>query len=225
MRNSDMLDRTGMAGDNIKVPGRSARTPKSLSRAAWGLIAAVAIVVAATAIVLAPSGETGAVPGRTGGNCGNCHPLTTTSFLTVTGFPTEYVPGQVYTITVTVADTNGATGENSFDLILAAGGGTVVGVDQYVKNVSALQVATQPTTGGAALAQWTVKWTAPTTGDVTVDTWAVFGTGAGSGSPYEHITTTVTASAIPEFSLLLVPILGIAAALVLIVRVRKGKRT
>ena len=225
---AEMLDRTGMTAENVRNHGRRERPHYGgRRRVVVASIFTAGVALAVLAVVLAPSADTTAFPGRTGGTCqgssGNCHPVTGTSFLTVTGFPTDYVPLQEYTITVTIADANGLSGENSFDLILSAGGGTVAGVDQYVKNVSAQQVATNEAFN-TSVSSWTVKWTAPATGSVTVDTWAVYSTGgAASDSPYEHVTTTVNAGAIPEFSGVLLPVVGIVATLVLVSRRRAKK--
>jgi len=210
---------SGLAADGIhvrerKLRARSRRSPRWFIAGA----AVTGIVLALIALLAIPWAGTYAFPGRTGGGCNvvGCHTNPGT-FLTVTGFPTTYVPSQEYTITVSVVDPNGWANDNSFDMILATGGGTVVGVSQYVKNVSALEVATNQAFN-ASVAQWTVKWTAPASGTVTVDTWAVTGTG-GSGAaaqPYDHITTTMNSTAIPEFSGLLVPIIGMMGLLVLV---------
>ncbi len=222
-----MLNRTGMAGEKVMVNDRKTRPRRRIPRTILGLVITGIALLALVAVLLAPSGETAAIPGRTGGNCngsGSCHPLTTTSFLSVDGFPAQYMPGAEYTITVTLADTNGWTSENSFDMILSAGGGSMVGINPYVKNITgSLQVATNQAFN-TTVAQWTVKWTAPASGDVTINTWAVLGTGGvAADSPYEHTTTTVTQSAIPEFSFALLPIAGVAVALLLVARVSKRR--
>ena len=228
-KSGDMLDRTGMTAEKVRSHnGRVLRSHGATRRVALASVLAAGAVLAIITVVLAPATETEAFPGRTGGTCGgssgNCHPAASVSFLTVTGFPAQYLPGMEYMITVTLADTNGLfVGENSFDLILSAGGGTVVGVDQFVKNVSAVQVATNEAYN-ATVSQWTVKWTAPASGTVTVDTWAVLGTGgAAYDSPYDHTTTNVNVGAIPEFSSVLLPLAGIGAAIVLVSRMSRRK--
>jgi len=226
-RRADMLGREGIVGHNVDVPERrSIRPPRKISRRVAAALILTAAVVAISAVALVPSSETSAFPGRTGGTCqgstGNCHPANAASFLTVSGFPSFYIPDQEYTITITIADGNGLfVGENSFDLILAAGSGSVAGIDLYVKNFTTTEVATNQAFN-TTVAQWTVKWTAPSSGSVTVDTWAVYGLGGTpSDSPYEHVTTAITQ--IPEFTGLLVPVVGIVAAL-LFVGVASRKR-
>ncbi len=224
-KSCEMLDRTGITAENVRSNGRDPPARRRIPRMVLASVLASVAILAIIAVVLAPASETGAFPGRTGGNCGTpCHPVETTPFLTVTGFPTEYVPSQDYTVTITIEDPNGLfVGENSFDLILSTGGGTVVGINQYVKNVSTVQVATNQAFN-TTVSQWTVKWTAPASGTVTVDTWAVFGAGGvASDSPYQHTTTTVNESAIPEFSSLLLPAVGIGAAIVLVSRVSRRR--
>ena len=225
-KSGEMLDRTGMTGEKVRTQEReTSRVGGGGRRIVLASVLAAGVILGVIAVVLAPATQTEAFPGRTGGNCGSpCHPVTATSFLTVDGFPTDYVPSQQYTITVTVTDTNGlSVGENSFDLILSAGGGTVVGVNQFVKNVSATQVATNQAFN-TTTNTWTVKWTAPASGAVTVDTWAVWGSGGvASDSPYQHLTTTVNPTVIPEFSSLLLPIAGIGAAVVIVAKLSRRR--
>lgn len=51
----------------------------------------------------------------------------------------------------------------------------------------------------------------------------VGGTGAGIGSPYDLDTFVLNSSAIPEFSLVLVPVVGMLGAVFVIYRLSKKK--
>jgi phosphotransferase system glucose/maltose/N-acetylglucosamine-specific IIC component len=122
-----------------------------------------------------------------------------------------------YTVIVTLADPNGATGENSFDLILSAAGGTLTTTDPNAEINSATEASASDSVSPMSASQWTVQWTAPTSGTVTIDVWAVMDqTGAtGIKAKYDLRTSTLTAGpAIPEFPALLIPVVGIGLAVV-----------
>ncbi len=222
------MDRTGIAGDGIAIkPSERKHLPRGPILGRRGRLTVLFVIVgiaAVLAISYLPTDISNATPGRTGGNCGNCHPYRATSFLTVTFSPTitggQYIPNTVYTITITLADTNGATGRNSFDLILSAGGGTLSTTDPNAE----INSATEATALVYTVASWTVEWTAPASGAVTINTWAVLsGTATGSSAPYDRITTSLGASAIPEFPVLIIPIFAAGAAVVLGVRASRKR--
>ena len=187
-----------------------------------GKSAAVAVTLGAIALLafalIPASDSTIATPTREGGNCSNCHPLRTTAFLSTSGMPVgSYTPGLEYTLTITLADTNGATGENSFDLILSAGGGTLTTTDPNAEINSATEASANDGVSPMSVSQWTVQWTAPSSGTVTINVWSVMDeTGAtGINAPYDHTTTTLSAgAAIPEFPTVLIPVVGIGLAVV-----------
>jgi hypothetical protein len=215
-----ITNRTGMTG-GIRRPVRrkaQASARQSVRRNVAGLVVVLgAIALLAVALVPA-SNTTVAHPSNEGGDCGNCHPYRTTSFLTVSGLPVgSYTPGLAYTVIVTLADPNGATGENSFDLILSAAGGTLTTTDPNAEINAATEASAEDSVSPMSASQWTVLWTAPTSGTVTIDVWAVMDqTGAtGIKAVYDLKTSTLTAgAAIPEFPALLIPVVGIGLAVV-----------
>ena len=172
------------------------------------------MIVALVAFTIVPVQDTSATTPKTGGNCGgNCHPVATSSFTTVTGFPgTTYVPGQIYRITVTIAESNGLTGDNHFNFIVSAG--TLATIDSNVKLVGTTQ--TQVAANVVSLYTWSFDWTAPLSGAVTADVWAVDG-GNGRDSEYDH--ATLGSAEIPEFPYILVPVAG-GVVLLLVIRRR-----
>lgn len=168
------------------------------------------------ALILVPANESTAHAGNTGGACDSCHPTTATTFLTVTGLPASlYVPGQAYTVTISIADTNGATGRNSIDFIVSAG--TVTSSDPNVNVASSTEAVSSVYT----VSTWTLTWTAPLSGQGTIDVWGVFGGGSRNTSPWNHHTSTLNPSAIPEFSTVVVPLVGILGVVILVTRVSK----
>ena len=212
--------KVGIAGDSIRVRSKVVHRPRPIPRRLVLSLVLIAGISTLLAILIGPSAPSTAHAGNTGGSCDSCHASAAT-FMTVTGFPATYTPGQSYSITVTITDGNGwPTGENSFDMIVS--GGTVKGVNQWVKNVTTTEVATNDAFNSTART-WTVNWTAPASGTITVDTWGVYGSGAGWRDPYQHLTTTVNASEMPEFTTLIVPIAGILATL-FVVRARRARR-
>lgn len=169
----------------------------------------IGVSALALAIALLPSEQTSSFPSKTDGSCGgnNCHPLTTASYITVTGFPSgTYTPGMNYSITLSVPDTS-TEGDNNFNFIVSAG--TLGSLDPNVDVVDSLQVAAQTTTVGS----WSFYWVAPASGSVTADAWAVDGSNSGKDDPYDHLT--FGSAEIPEFGILAVPIVGILGMLIL----------
>jgi hypothetical protein len=143
--------------------------------------------------------------------------------LAVTGLPVgTYTPGLQYTIVITVVDTNGATGQNNFDIIASAGSFSTTDPNAEVN---------APTTGAEASASdlvipmtatsWIVVRTAPSSGSVQIDIWAVMGDGAvGMFDIWDH--EPYTYSIIPEFSLVLIQVISVLAIIILVSRTRKG---
>jgi len=215
-----ITSRTGMTGSIRRPVRRKAKASARplVQRKVAGLVVVLgAIALLAVALVPA-SNTTVAHPTNEGGDCGGCHPYRTTSFLTVSGLPVgSYTPGLAYTVIVTLADPNSATGENSFDLILSAAGGTLTTTDPNAEINTATEASAKDSVSPMSASQWTVLWTAPTSGTVTIDVWSVMDqTGAtGIKAVYDLKTSTLTAgAAIPEFPALLIPVVGIGLAVV-----------
>jgi hypothetical protein len=117
----------------------------------------------------APAGYTGSP--ADGNNCTYCHngnASPVTGWITSDVDPNGYVPGNTYTITITVTGT-GAKGfevspqgmnGNLIGTLIPGDGSKLVGSDKYVTHTSASNSATKI---------WTFSWTAPQTGtgDVT----------------------------------------------------------
>ena len=201
---------------NTNVHSRSAK------RRVLGILL-VGAIVAALAVALAPIGTTSATPTREGGACSGCHEgAQTPSMLTVTGLPSgTYVPGQPYTITITITDTNGNTindGQNNFDIIATAG--TFSSPDANTEVNSATEASTLDSADHYTLTSGSVVWTAPASGSVTIDVWAVMGDGAtGTLDIWDH--ETYTSSEIPEFTILILPLIGVVGIVVLASRAMK----
>ncbi len=213
-----IIDRTGKAG----VAGRRgwAIGTSGISQRKKILTAVTVLSIAGIlALVALPARDSSAHPSNTGGNCSNCHPSTTTRFMTITGLPnTTYTPSTAYPITIHITDTNGATGKNSFDFIVSAG--TVSSSDPNVGvitgNLEAHALVYTVTT-------WTLTWTSPSSGSPVINTWTVWGGGQLSSSPYNHDVRTLSTTAIPEFGELIVPVLGAAGVVVVMVSLSKRK--
>jgi hypothetical protein len=216
---SGMTSGTGFTGESIRVVRR---TPKPLQMPGGrnGTLAVMATigVIALLAIVLIPAQRGSAHSTNTlvDGPCSDCHPTPTSTFLTISNLPAStYIPGGVYTITISIADTNGV-GTNAFDLTVSAG--TLSSTDP---NVEVLGNSTEAHTLVDTVSSWTVVWTAPSSGDVKVETWAVYGGGSKITSPWNTDLRTLSDTAIPEFPTLLVPVIGIAGVLFVVSRIPK----
>jgi hypothetical protein len=219
-----MRSNLGFTGHRA-IRARTAEGPRRIFRSGKKLLILTMTIgiVAVMAMVLVPAEKSSAFPGRTGGACNSCHtgPLTE-SLLVVTGLPSvNYNPGQVYDIVVNIADVNGGVGENSFDLIVT-GGGTLSTTDTKVTIVSDTEATTDSGTGAAATS-WTLKWTAPSSGSVTIAVWGVAGDGAtGKLDPYD--TDSFSFAVIPEFPVLLLPVIGVVATVLVAAKISKKSR-
>jgi len=217
---SGMTSRTGFTGKSIRVVRR---TPKALQmpggRKSTLAVMATLGVIAVLAVVLVPSlkGSAHSYNTLADGPCSDCHPAPTSTFLSFSNLPTStYTPSQAYTITISIADTNGATGANAFDFTVSAG--TLTSTDP---NVSVLGNNTEAHTLVDTVSSWTVVWTAPSSGSVKVETWAVFGEGSKSTSHWNQDVRTLSTTAIPEFPTILLPVIGIAGVLLVVSRISK----
>ena len=223
-----MTSRTGMTEGMIGPVKRRAKPTArpSARRKVAGLVVVVgAIALLAVALVPA-SNSTVAYPDREGG-CG-CHPYRTTPFLTVTGLPVgSYTPGLAYPFIVTVADPNGAIGNNSFSVRLSTGarGGTLTTTDPNAEINTDGNASANDSVTPMSVSQWTLTWTAPASGTVAINVTAVMNQTSIIGTPpYDRSTVTLTDVAIPEFPALLIPVVGIGLAVVVAAKVtRKSK--
>lgn len=203
----------------MRLTMRHTLLSRGISRRKLAVFLTIIASAGMLALVLVPANESTAHAGNTGGGCDSCHPTTGTTFLTVTGLPASlYVPGNAYTVTISIADTNGATGRNSIDFIVSAG--TVTSSDPNVVVASSTEAVASIYTVSA----WTLTWTAPTSGQATIDVWGVFGGGSRITSPWNHQTSALNPSAIPEFSTVVVPLVGILGVVLVVTRVSKKHR-
>lgn len=192
------------------------RTPRRKLFAALLAVSITAIV----AVAVVPVPKSSATPTREGGGCNGCHGgAQTPSMMTVTGLPSgSYTPGLQYTIVVTITDTNGATGENNFDLI--SNGGTFTTSDPNAEINSATEASANDGVTPMRATSWTVVWTAPSSGSVQIDIWAVMGDGAtGTNDIWDH--ESYTYSAIPEFPFVVLPVVGVIGILMVVSRASK----
>jgi hypothetical protein len=198
------------------------RTGISRRRMASALLAIGVITLLAVALV--PADKSSAYPDREGTNCGSggsCHKgAQTPAMLSVSGLPSgSYTPSQPYTLIITITDTNDVTGENNFVLIATAGVFTTTDANAEINSLTIASAS--DSVSPMTVASWTVVWTAPSSGSAQIDVWAVMGDGAG-GSVDIWDTESYTYTAIPEFPLVLIPVIGIAAVVILVSRTRKG---
>lgn len=218
---SGMVSGTGFTGESIRVIRRtreSDRVPGG-RKSTLAVMATIGVIAVLT-IVLVPAlkGNAHSYNTLSDGACSNCHPDPTSTFLSISNLPTStYTPGLAYTITISIADTNGV-GRNAFDFTVSAG--TLSSTDS---NVAVLGNSTEAHTSatGDTVSSWTLTWTAPSSGSVKLETWAVYGFGSKSTSPWNHDVRTLGTTGIPEFPTILLPVIGLVGLLVAVSRVSK----
>jgi len=181
-------------------------------------------IIAIVAVAILPLGTTTARPIFEGGGCDGCHiGAQTPAMLTVGGLPVgTYTPSLPYTIVITIDDTTVGTGENNFDIIASAGSFSTTDPNAEVNTpATGAEASAKDAVSPMTATSWTVVWTAPSSGSVQIDVWAVMGDGAvGSLDIWDHKSSTY--SVIPEFSLVLIPVIGVVSILILVSRIRKG---
>ena len=189
------------------------------------LIGAFAAIIA---FALLPAEQSAAKPTFTGGACSDtysgCHDgVQTVSMMTITGMPTgSYIPGQPYSIKITIADTNGVdTGQNAFDLIINAGALSSTDANVEIVNPS-IEAKANTAIDLKRATTFNVTWTAPLSGSVNIEVWAVMGDGAGSTHDIWD-REAFSYSTVPEFPAILIPIIGISCAVILASRLSKKK--
>jgi hypothetical protein len=221
---SSMTSGTGFTGECIAVQNKVPKPAIGPSgrKGAFAVLAAVGII-ALLAVVMIPTQESSAHSDNTLilGACSNCHPSTTANFLTISNLPlSTYTPSQAYTLTISVANANGLAGRNAFDLTVSAG--TLSSSDP---NVEVLVNSTEAhtTATGDTVSSWTVVWTAPSSGSVKIETWGVDGGGSKTTSQWNQDVRTLSTTAIPEFTTLLLPVVGIAGVLIVVSRISKKR--
>lgn len=222
-RSSGVIARVGLLADvaapSQKTPGRRIRRTR---RYVLPLVITAFASIALLAFVLTPVDNSSAAPSRESA-CTSCHDQGDETLLTVTGLPTEYEPGTVYTITIQVNDLNGANGENGFYMVSDGGVFSNPGANVEVNSATtASTVDTRPRTE----ASWTVDWTAPESGTVTIHVYGVSATDSltGVSAPGdEDVVTMVAGTPIPEFPILLLPIAGMAAIAVGVARLSRRR--
>jgi len=187
---------------------------------------AIGAIATMIGLALLPAQPTAARETREGGSCsephGGCHSgAQTPSMLTVTGLPAgSFVPGQQYTVHIVISDSNGAgTGYNSFDMIINAG--TLSTTDPEVEiNNAAGEASANDMADLMAATTFDVVWTAPLSDSANIEIWGVMGDGAGSMLDiWDREVFSYTA--IPEFPMILLPIVGVGIAVVLAARLSK----
>jgi len=221
---SGMIARKGFAGDvMVPIEKKPARRTHGSRERAISLAAIALVPIALLAFVLAPVDTGSGSPARES-DCTGCHDQIVETLLTVTGLPSEYTPGAVYTITIQVDDLNGPNGENGFYMISDGGVFSNPGANAEVNtDTTASTIDTRPRPESS----WTVDWTAPMSGTVIIHVYAVSATDSltGQSAPSDEDVVTIASSAIPEFSVLLLPITGIAVIILGVMRLtRKGRQ-
>ncbi len=222
---SCMMDRTGLTGEHVKASERSSGAPaRKVSRKRVASLLALVGTIVLLAVALAPASISTAQPTREV-PCSNCHSTQSVGMLSVTGLPATYTPGATYTITIHVNDLNGATGENGF-LLNTSGSGTLLNPGANVEVNDPAGVASTADTRPMTVDTWTVDWTAPSSGSATIHVWAVSANDVdtGSSAPYDDQIITLNATAIPEFTTLMVPILELIGVVVVLVKVSKKNK-
>jgi hypothetical protein len=150
------------------------------------------------------SSSSGGVTGLSSSGC-SCHGnASTATTVAVAGFPSSYVAGQAYTLTLTV--TNGTKVEAGFDLTVSSG--TISSAPAGTTTSGTTEIYhTSPQTMVGGVATWIFVWTAPSTGAVTLnvagnavnnnngtsgDQYATLSLSASPGSTPLALTTTAT---------------------------------
>lgn len=208
-----------------RIPRRAGLLPSTgMSRRRLANALLAGSIIAIVAVTIIPIGKTTARPWFEGGGCDGCHSgAQTPAMLTATGLPVGmYTPGLQYTIVITIDDTNGATGENNFDIIASAGSFSTTDPNAEVNAPgTGAEASANDAVSPMTATSWTVVWTAPSSGSVQIDIWAVMGDGAGGTLDiWDH--EPFTYDAIPEFSLVLIPVISVVAIVILVSRIRKG---
>lgn len=219
-----MMSRMGFTGDGITpTQKKPERRTHSKSRGAIAATILALSAIALFAVTLVPV-ETGSAQPSRESDCTICHDTIVETLLTVSGLPAEYTPSATYTITVQVDDLNGANGENGFYLTVDAGTLSNPGSNVEVNTATtASTVDTRP----RAESSWTVDWIAPASGTVNIHVYAVSATDSltGSSAPGDEDLITLSASgAIPEFHVLLLPIVGIVGVVLIATRVTRRSK-
>lgn len=222
---SSRMDRTSLTGEFVKVTEQRPRaTTRTISRKRVASLLALVGTIVLLAVALAPASISSAQPTREV-DCTGCHDVQSAGLLSVTGLPATYTPDATYTITINVADVNGASGENGFYLTLT-GGGTLLnpGANAEVNDPAA--AASTADTRPMTVDTWTVDWTAPSSGAVTIHVWAVSATDTetGTSAPYDDMIINIDTTAIPEFTALLLPVLGLVGVVVVLAKISKKNK-
>ena len=150
-------------------------------RRRWALLVVLVLLASSTLAVGNPNGKFNASNG-----C-NCHGGGQTTVPTLTGLPTDYLPGDTYTLTVSMTVTKIRGG---FNLQVSAG--------QLAPAGPGVQVSSngfQATHATPAFSSWDVNWTAPAEGTGTVQFQLAVLAGNGgstSGDAKGTMSTTVT---------------------------------
>ena len=220
------MDRKGLTGESVKVTERPPRAAaRTISRKRVASLLALVGTIVLLAVALAPASISSAKPNYEQA-CNTCHDVQSVGMLSVAGLQSTYTPGVTYTITIHVNDVNGGTlGENGFYLTLS-GGGTLLNPGANVEVNDPAAVASTADTRPMRVDTWTVDWTAPSSGAVTIHVWAVSATDTetGTSAPYDEQIITMDATAIPEFTTLLVPILGLVGVVVVLAKISKKSK-
>jgi len=223
---SSRMDRTGLTGEFVKITERPPRAAaRKISRKRVVSLLALVGTIVLLAVALAPASISTAQPTREV-DCTGCHDVQSVGMLSVTGLPATYTSGATYEITIHVNDVNGeASGENGFYLTLSAGGGTLFNPGPNAEVNTATSASTADTRP-MSVDTWTVNWTAPSSGSVTVHVWGVSANDVDTGqaSPFDEQIITLDTTAIPEFTTLLIPILGLVGVVVVLAKVSKKSK-
>jgi hypothetical protein len=166
----------------------------------------VAITVVITALSSGRDGPYSGSPGDNGVTCNICHiagPVQTISNAVTTNIPSSgYVPGDTYTITLTITHpTNNTfgfqvTAENSSNAKV----GTFVSTNNSTQAVNGATRATHTIAGNSGTNNsrtWTVNWIAPAAGTGDVTFYAAFNASNGSNGNQTISTSNTTVSEDP----------------------------
>lgn len=220
-----MTPRIGLTADAVG-PRKVIRRAKARSSNRFRVAALVGVAgfVLLLALAFAPLQTTTATPTREG-TCDSCHPTGAEGLLIVTGLPATYDPSVTYTITITVADTNGATGENSFSMDVTGGVMNLAMQTDTNVEINTVNVRASANDGVSpmSVSSWQVKWTAPSSGQVTFTVNAVSANDVdnGNNAPTDSDQIVVDATAIPEFPTLIIPIFAVVGAVLIAARAAK----